>query len=460
MERNKITEGSIFKGLMAFFFPIWMGTFFQQMYNTVDAVVVGNFVGKEALGAVGGATGTIINLLVGFFVGLSSGASVIIAQYFGARNSEMGSRGVHTAIALALSGGAVMTVVGIVFSPAILRAMDTPPDVMDFAVTYLRIYFGGIIFGFIYNIGSGILRAVGDSKRPLYFLIVCCFCNVVLDILFVAVLHMGVAGAALATIISQAVSAVLIWLCLMRGPEIYRLHPKQIRLDMHLLGQIVRIGLPAGLQSMMYSFSNIVIQSSMNSFGTNVVAAWAAYGKIDGLFWMTLQSFGIAITTYAGQNFGARRYDRMRKSVKVCAATATGFTMALSVLLLVMGPILYRLFTKDDTVLNLGIEILWNLVPYYFTYIAIEVLSGALRGTGDAVVPMILTCLGVCVLRVAWIWFVVPQSHTLATVCFSYPLTWAITSVLFLIYYIQGGWLRRSKQRAGHLETEAAGQKA
>ncbi|MDD3430276.1 MAG: MATE family efflux transporter [Oscillospiraceae bacterium] len=443
MVQNKITQGSIPKQLLAFFFPIWVGTFFQQLYNTVDAVIVGNFVGKEALAAVGGPTGTIINLMVGFFVGMSSGAGVVIAQYYGARREDETSKAVHTAMALALWGGVMLTVCGLVFSPTLLRSMGTPESVMQHATAYIRIYFAGTVFNLIYNIGSGILRAVGDSKRPLYFLMICSGCNVVLDILFVAVLQMGVTGAALATILSQAVSAGLVLLSLTNVESVYRLHLSKIKLDFCILGRIIHIGLPAGLQSVMYSVSNIVIQASINGFGLDTVAAWTAYGKIDGLFWMTISSFGTAITIFVGQNFGAGFYDRVKKSVRICFVMSAAVTVVLSSALLLGGPYLYRLFTDDEKVIALGIEIMRFLVPYYFTYVAIDILSGAMRGAGDGIVPMIITCIGVCVLRVIWISFAVPMWPTLKTACFSYPLTWSITSVAFVVYYIQGSWLRR-----------------
>ena len=262
--QNGITEGVIWKQLLIFFFPILFGNFFQQLYNTVDAIVVGNFVGTEALAAVGGATSTIINLLIGFFVGLSSGATVIISQFYGARDGQNVSKAVHTAIAMSLIIGLIFMVVGLIFSPMALKAMDTPEDVLPLANTYIRVYFGGVLFTVIYNVGSAILRAIGDSRRPLYFLIVCCLVNVVLDLLFVAGFHMGVFGAAIATMISQAISAVLIIVTLMRTPDCYRLYLRQIRIDMGLLRGIFRIGLPAGLQSTMYNVANIIIQASIN----------------------------------------------------------------------------------------------------------------------------------------------------------------------------------------------------
>ena len=450
MHQNNITQGSIPGQLMKFFFPIWLGTFFQFFYNTADAVIVGNFVGKEALASVGGSAATIINLLVGFFVGLSSGAAVIISQFYGARNKDCTGRAVHTAMALSLAAGILLTVLGIGLSPMILRAMGTPEEILDFSVTYLRIYFAGVVFNLIYNVGAGILRAIGDSRRPLYFLIVCSIVNVVLDIVFVLVIPMGVAGVALATIIAQAVSAVLVIVSLQKAPPIYRLELKKIGFDFDILRQIIHIGLPAGLQSVMYSVSNIVIQASVNSFGTNTVAAWTAYGKIDGLFWMTVSSFGIAITTFVGQNFGAKEYGRVKKSVRVCMWIALGFTVVLSVGLLLLGPWLYRMFTTDVDVVKIGVDMLSWMVPFYFTYVAIEILSGAVRGAGDAILPMIITCLGVCVLRVVWIMVVVPMYPNIRTTCLSYPVTWSITSILFIIYYLQGGWLKRCIAKADH----------
>ena len=441
--QNGITEGVIWKQLLIFFFPILFGTFFQQLYNTVDAIVVGNFVGTEALAAVGGATSTIINLLIGFFVGLSSGATVIISQFYGARDGQNVSKAVHTAIAMSLIIGLIFMVVGLIFSPMALKAMDTPEDVLPLANTYIRVYFGGVLFTVIYNVGSAILRAIGDSRRPLYFLIVCCLVNVVLDLLFVAGFHMGVFGAAIATMISQAISAVLIIVTLMRTPDCYRLYLRQIRIDMGLLRGIFRIGLPAGLQSTMYNVANIIIQASINSFGTETIAAWTAFGKIDGMFWMIMDAFGVSITTFVGQNFGARKYDRIHKSVRICIAMAMGATVLLSTIFLLFGGNILGMFTQDAEVLSIGIEIMHVTVPLYFTYVCITVLSGTMRGTGESLVPMLMTAVGTCVLRIVWIFTAVPVWHDIKTVMFSYPLTWAVTSMLFLIYYLQGGWLRR-----------------
>ncbi len=447
-----ITGGVIWQQLLLFFFPILLGTFFQQLYNTADAIIVGKFVGTTALAAVGGATGNLINLIVGFFVGLSSGATVILSQYYGARQPDKVSDAVHTAAAMALLFGAVLTVGGIALSPAMLAWMNTPAEVMPNAVAYLRIYFGGMIPSLIYNIGSGLLRAVGDSRRPLYFLIVACMTNIVLDVVLVLGLQMGVAGAALATILSQAVSAVLIILTLCRSRQSYQLHWRKIRLHMTLMGRIMRIGLPAGLQSIMYSFSNVLIQTAVNGFGTVTLAAWTAYGKLDGLYWMTINAFGMAITTFVGQNFGAGLYDRVRKSVRVCMMMAAGATAVLSVFLLLAGEGLYRLFSNDEEVIRQGMVILRLLVPTYITYLCVEILSGAVRGAGDSLIPTLMTLVGICLLRVVWVDFIAPAYQSVTFMLLCYPVTWVITSLLFVVYYLRGGWLRRciraSEQKA------------
>ncbi|MBQ9301277.1 MAG: MATE family efflux transporter [Clostridia bacterium] len=445
-----ITEGVIWKQLLKFFFPILLGTFFQQLYNTADAIIVGKFVGKEALAAVGGGTGTLINLIVGFFVGLSSGATVILSQFYGARNHQQASRTVHTAIAMAVYGGVLLMILGMFASPVILRWMSTPEDVFDLAVTYTRIYFCGMIPSLIYNIGSGVLRAVGDSRRPLYFLIVSCLVNIVLDVALVLGFEMGVAGAALATILSQLCSAVLVIVTLLRSPHPLHLYAKQIRLHGDLLGRVVRIGLPAGLQSVMYSLSNLVIQAAINGFGTNLMAGYTAYSKMDGLFWMTINAFGVSITTFVGMNFGAAQFDRVKKSVRVCLLMAAGGTLALSAFLLLLGKPLFRLFTNEEVVIAQGLIVQRFLVPTFITYVCIEVFSGALRGAGDSLMPMIMTLLGVCVLRVVWVKLVAPvrpDSFLFMLAC--YPISWMLTSVLFVIYYLAGGWFKRCKARAG-----------
>jgi len=433
--KNGITEGVIWKQLLLFFFPLLFGTFFQQLYNTVDAIIVGQFVGKEALSAVGGSTGTLINLLIGFFIGISSGATVTISQFYGGRNETEVSKAVHTAIALAIAGGAVIMIVGILGAPVALRLMGTPDEVMPYSLTFIRIYFIGTIGNLLYNIGAGILRAIGDSRRPLYFLMGSVALNIVLDLLFVIVFHWGVAGVALATVIAQIFSAVLVCITLMRTKECYRLYLKRIRFHKDLLKRIIRIGLPTGLQSLMYTSSNIIIQSGMNSFGTNTIAAWTAYSKIDGIFWMTMNAFGISVTTFVGQNFGAGKYDRMRKGIMVCLRMALSVAAGLSVILYLAGPTIYGWFTNDPQVISIGLDILHFLVPTFCTYVLIEIFSGSLRGMGNSFVPMLLTGLGICAFRVIWIFTVVPLFKEVRALVISYPISWTITSVLFVIYY-------------------------
>lgn len=432
---NGITEGVIWKQLLLFFFPILFGTFFQQLYNAADAVIVGRFVGKEALSAVGGGTGTVINLLVGFFVGLSGGAGVVIAQYYGAKKADLVDYAVHTAIAFSILGGFVLMIGGILTAPAILTAMDTPADVLEPAILYIRIYYVGTIGNLIYNVGAGILRAVGDSRRPLYFLIASCFANILLDLLLIVCFGMGVAGAALATIGSQALSAVLVILALVRVQDMHRLDLRRIRINPGMLHHIVRIGFPTGLQSVMYSLSNIIIQAAINGLGTDTVAAWTVYGKMDALFWMTVSSFGIAITTFAGQNYGAGKMDRVKKGIRTCLGICFVTTVLISILLYLGGHILYGLFISDPEVLRIGMQIVHFLVPTFVTYVCVEIFSGALRGVGDCWIPTLICLSGICLIRVLWIMLAVPLRPDVYTVTFSYPLTWTITSVLFIVYY-------------------------
>lgn len=440
---NGITEGVIWKQLLLFFFPIMLGTFFQQLYNTADAIIVGKAVGKEALAAVGGTTGTLINLLVGFFVGVSSGASVIISQFFGARRDQDVSRAVHSTIALALVSGVILTGLGFVFNESILRLMGTPEEVMVYAVPYIQIYFIGMVPSLIYNVGSGILRAVGDSRRPLMFLIAATMTNIVMDIVLVLGLGWGVAGAAIATVISQFISAILVIETLRHSSYSYRLRLSKLRMHGDMLGRIVRIGLPAGMQSVMYSLSNIIIQAGVNGFGTDVMAAWTAYGKLDGLYWMIISAFGVAITTFAGQNFGAHQYDRMKKSVNVCLGISAVTTIVLSALTIAVAHPVLSMFTDDAQVLEIGVYMVRLIAPAYITYIFIEILSGAMRGAGDSFVPTVMTLTGVCLLRVFWVMVIMPRHHELGTLMMSYPVSWSVASLMFIVYYLRGNWLKR-----------------
>ncbi len=432
---NTIVDGVIWKGLLKFFFPIMLGTLFQQLYNTVDAVVVGQFVGTQALAAVGGSSSQIVNLFIGFFVGLSSGATVIVSQYFGAREDKGVSRAVHTAMALAFIAGAVMTVVGLVLAPAMLEIMNTTEDTMADSTLYLRIVFLSMIPSMVYNVGSSILRAIGDSRSPLYFLAAACLVNVVLDLAFVLIFHMGVAGVAIATSIAQAVSAVLVFVALCRAKGSYRIIPREIRPERELLARTVRIGLPTGLQSVLYAVSNIIITTSINGFGTDTVAAWVAFGKVDALFWLILSAFGVAIMTFVGQNYGARKFDRVHKSLKVALAIAAVTSIVYGAVLLLVGQYVFRLFTNDQTVMDVAIYMMMCMVPGYVLYVPIELISGALRGMGDTLIPTVITAVGICALRVLWIFAVVPLWHDILAITISYPISWLLTSAAFILYY-------------------------
>lgn len=444
---NQITEGVIWKQLLIFFFPILFGTFFQQLYNTADAMIVGHFVGKQALAAVGGTTGTLINLLIGFFTGLASGAAVIIAQFYGAKKADKVHWAVHTSIAFSIAAGIGLMIVGIVFSRPMLQVMQTPADVIDYAVLYIRIFFAGTIANLLYNMGAGILRAIGDSKRPLYYLIICCFANIGLDLLFVAVFHMGVAGAALATILSQFLSAVLVLGALMRTKDMYRLEWKKLRIDGIMLKRIIRIGLPAGMESAMYSISNVIVQAGVNTLGTDSVAAWAAYGKVDGLFWMMVSALGISATTFIGQNYGAKKVERVHQGVRVCMMLAVIMTLIMDGVLLVAGDFLMSMFTSDAAVREIGSQLLHFMVPTFLTYIVIEIFSGALRGVGDAWMPMLIAGVGICSVRILWITFGLPHFPTIIGAAFCYPLSWVLSTIAFIIYYCRFSKLSKRNEK-------------
>lgn len=434
-KKNQITDGVIWKQLLIFFFPIMVGTLFQQLYNTVDAIIVGRFVGKQALASVGGSAAVLTNFVIGFFTGLSAGATVIISQFYGAKNLKQLSKGLHTAYAFSITVSLLISVIGWFSTPALLHLLKTPADVIPDSILYLRIYFLGMIFTLTYNMGSSIMRAIGDSRRPLIYLIICCGINIVLDILFVIVFHMGIAGAAIATVISQGASAILVTRSLMKSYGILKLELRSIRFHGALLKSELKIGLPGGIQSFGYSISNIIIQAVINDFGTDTAAAWAAYGKLDAIFWTVCGSFGIAITTFAGQNYGARKFNRVKKSVRVCLGMALGVCGSLIVFLMVFCRPLYHIFTTDYAVVDIGVYMLRLITPSYVIFIFVEIFSGALRGIGDVLIPSTITLGGALLVRLTWILFVTPMTGELSTLLYSYPLAWGATALLLIPYY-------------------------
>ena len=426
-EKNGITEGVIWKQLLIFFFPILVGSFFQQLYNTVDSVIVGQFVGKEALSSVGGSAGQIISLVVGFFTGLSTGATVIISQYFGAGKKREIEESLHTSYAFSILGGFVLGILGIAFAPYILHWMNTPKELLAESTLYVRVYFSGLIFIFIYNMGAAILRAIGDSKRPLYYLIICSVINIVLDLVLILVIPLGVLGAAIATLIAQAVSAVMVTVTLMYRTEGMKLCLSRIRIYKKMLGNIFRIGFPAGLEAILYSVSNIIVQVAINNFGVDT--------KIDFIFWMINSAFGISIMTFVGQNYGAGKWDRIRKGTKICLGMALVSAVFVSVVLMTAERTLFGIFVNDAAVIDIGIRMMNVIAPAYMLFAFIEVFSGALRAQGAVLVSTLITMIGICAFRMVWV-MVIAAHGTLEQVIFCYPVTWLVSAILISIYYV------------------------
>ena len=439
-QNRQITEGVIWKQLLLFFFPILLGSFFQQLYNTVDTIIVGRGVGTVALAAVG-ASSPIISLINGFFIGIASGPTVILSQCYGAGDRQGVKNALHTGIALALTLGAVVTAIGVGLAPQILRLIGTPENCLDSAVTYCRIYFSGAVFSMVYNMGAGILRAMGDSKRPMIFLMICCGVNIVGDMLLVYGLKMGVAGAGLATVLSQAISAVLVVSVLLRQEDEAKLDWKQIRFHLGQLTSMLRIGVPAGIQLMMFDLSNLIVQSSINSFGEASVAAWTAFGKTDGLTWQISGAFGVSVTTFVGQNFGAQKYDRVRRSVWVCMGLSIAIVGCLSILEFTFRHFILGIYTTDPEVIAIGAEMMAHIVLFNAIFMPIEVFAGTMRGTGYALQPTLIMLTCVCAFRITWVLFVVSRFHTIATLCMAYPISWILCAGVFFAFYLKGDWL-------------------
>lgn len=440
--RGLMTEGVIWKEFLLFSIPLLLGNLFQQLYNAVDSVVVGNYIGAQALAAVG-SSAPVINLLVSFFMGLAVGAGVIISRYFGARKKEELHIAVHTSLALTFAAGLVMTLIGVLISPYVLQWVGTPSDVMESSVLYLRIYFLGILSVMVYNMGSGILRAVGDSRNPLYFLIVSSVTNIILDMLFVIVFHMGIAGVGWATLIAQTISAVLTMLLLMRTKEEYQVKLKHIRFHKHMLYEIVRLGLPSGLQNAIVSFSNVIVQSNINAFGSLAMAGCGSYTKIDGFAILPVMSYSMALTTFTGQNMGAKKYDRVKQGAKTGILMSVITIVCISALLLMLGPNVLAIFSSDPTVINYGLYMMHVLAPGYIFLAISHAFNGIIRGAGITTVPMIVMVTCWCGLRMAWILTSVPLFHDIGVVFMGWPLTWIASALWLFLYYRKGKWMTR-----------------
>ena len=470
IEKNAITEGVIWKQLLIFFFPIMLGTLIQQLYTTVDTIIVGRFVGKAALASVGGPAAVLSTIVVTFFNGLANGAAVIIAQYYGAKDRKSLHVGLHTAYLFSIVISLIVSLVGTVLTPWLLTIMNTPQDMMADSTIYLRIYFMGILFTLVYNMGAAIMRAVGDSRRPLLYLLVCCVMNIILDIVmvvgnsrtpliamiiaalinvildltFVAVLHWGVAGAALATVISQCVSAILVTWSLTRAYDAMKLKFRELRMDARVLKKELKIGVPGALQACAYGVTNVVIQASVNSFGTDTAAGWAAYGKLDLIFWTVSSALGAAVTTFAGQNYGAGKMDRVYKSIRVNVVISYIFTGAIIVILFVFCEPLYHMFTTDPKVIEIGVYMLRFLIPSYLLSVLLENLSGGLRGLGDVFWPTVFTFGGLFFVRLPWIMILTKIHHEVEVLLISYPLAWGGTLLCLIPYYF---WRKKKRMK-------------
>lgn len=435
-----MTEGSIWKKILFFSIPLILGNLFQQLYNTVDSIIVGNYIGSEALAAVG-SSGSLINLLIGFCIGASAGAGVVIAQFYGAQDREGVRKAVHTTIAIAIAAGAVLTVVGIKATPILLKAMGTPQEVFDQASIYLKVYFGGILFSVVYNMSAGILNAVGNSKRSLVYLMIAATSNIFLDLLFVVVLKMGIVGAAIATDISQLLSCIFIILFLVRSEDVYRVKLKDIRCYDNLLGKILKIGLPTGVQNIVISLSNVIVQSSVNSFGAVAMAGFAAYIKVDGFNILPVLSFSMAATTFVGQNVGAGRLDRVKKGMYVSVAMGIIYTVCTGILLLAFAPQVIGVFTQNGKVVEYGVYIMKFFCPFYWMLGILHILAGTIRGTGKTMQAMVVFLFSLCIFRVLWIWGAMSVSHKIGGVMLGYPLSWLVGLVMILIYVWKGNWM-------------------
>lgn len=430
-----MTHGNVAHHLIAFALPLLAGNIFQQLYNTVDTWVVGNYVSNEAFSAVGTVT-PIINTLIGFFMGLASGAGVVISQYYGAKQEEKVRSTVHTSIAMTLVLGVVLTLVGIMFTPAMLRFMNTPAEVMPESTSYLTIYFAGMMGLMLYNMGSGVLRAVGDSQRPFYYLVVSAVLNIILDLTFVLVFHMGVDGVAYATIISQAVSAFLVLLTLAREKNWVRMELRLLRFNWPILRKIVRVGIPAALQMAVTSFSNVFVQSYINFFGADYMSGWTAYTKIDQLMLLPMQSLALAATTFVGQNLGTNQVERAKKGTRTACVMAILITIVILCAVLPTAPYLVAFFNQKPQVVQSGALFLRYLSPFYVLCCINQVYSAALRGAGNSRTPMIIMLASFVFFRQCYL-FVMANfiSNTILPIALGYPAGWLVCSTLTLLYY-------------------------
>ena len=438
-ENVNLTEGVIWKSLLTFTLPLLLSALLQQLYNTVDLLIVGRFAGKIDMAAIG-ASGAITVLVVALFMGLSTGASVLVAQHYGAKDRAALSKVVHTNFAIALYGGLVLTIFTVIFTPQFLAWIDTPPEVMGPAVRYMRILFAGLIPVMVYNMGSAVLRSVGDSVRPFNFLAIAAGLNIVLDLIFVGAFKMGAVGAGIATVLAQSVSGILVLLSLLKTTDIYRLRMKRIRFHKESLERIVAIGLPAAVSGGLISLSNVIIQAQINVFGAQAIAGVAAASRVDGFVFTSLEAFALAITTFVGQNIGAKKPKRLKSGITTALVMTLLFVASVSSILVIFRTPLMKIFTSEKDVIFYGTKMIVILAPFYVIFSVTEVLSGAIRGSGTAVPIMIITLIGMFIIRLGWIFTAMPMYKTIDIICWSYPISWVFTCIMTLIYYFKGKW--------------------
>lgn len=437
---TKLLEGSIWKGIVGFAIPIFLGNLFQQLYNTVDSLIVGKFLGSEALAAVT-SSGSLIFLMVGFFNGIAIGAGVVISKYFGAKDYATLKKAVHTDVAFGLAAGVMLTALGMLLAPLMLQWMGTPAEVLPNSIAYFRTYFAGSVAFVMYNIVMGILQAVGDSKHPLYYLIFSSVVNVLLDLLFVGVFKWGIASAALATVLSQAASAILCFLRLVRSEEVYRVCTRDIRFHPQMLRQIISMGLPTGLQNSIIAIANVVVQSNINAFGMLVVAGSGVYSKIEGFVFLPITCFSMSLTTFIGQNLGAKQFDRAKNGARFGVVCSILLAEAVGVIVYFAMPVLASLFDSNPDVVAIATLQARTESLFYFLLAFSHCISGILRGAGKSAVPMYVMLVAWCAIRIAYITIAVRIVHTAQTIYWAYPLTWSISSVIFLIYYLKVDWI-------------------
>ena len=430
-----LTSGNIAKQIIMFSLPLMLGNVFQMLYNTVDSIVVGNYVGTQALAAVGSTT-MIVNLFVFFFNGFSIGAGVIIGRYFGSRDMDTLHKAIETVMAATFVLCVLFTFVSVVMVHPMLHLMATPADVFDAASLYLRIYFIGISGLLIYNIGSGILRAVGDTTRPLYFLILTSVLNIILDLLFVLVFKLGIAGVALATIIAQFVSAILIMILLCRSKDIYRFTWNDMQVDLEILSRIFAVGMPAAIQSVITAFSNVFVQGYVNYFGSGVMAGWSCYNKIDMFIMLPMNSMALAATTFVSQNIGAGKYKRAEDGTRITILLTLAITGVIAALIYFLAPFAVNLFSNDPDVIYYGVLFLHTNVFFLLFNCITHVLAGSLRGRGDSRAPMIIMLIGFVLIRQIYLFVMANYiSNTPQAIGFGYPVGWMVASALELLYY-------------------------